>query len=247
MINIYSFETLTSTMDEARDRVQNGADEGTVIVADRQSKGRGRRGRLWESLSGNLHYTYITYVNKSGHLLPELSFVVCVALGEEIRKLLPPPQCLTYKWPNDLMLNEKKVGGILLEAISLPDQNRTAYLLACGLNLAHKPSHPRYPATSFSEEGLFFEKDEMINKFSSALETTLNLWKEKGFSPFQERWMTWAAGLNKSISFEYQGKSYEGLFKGIDSKGGLMLESRQGLLTMNAGEIISEVPHASRD
>src|SRR5437762_3812171 len=120
------FDSLGSTIDEAQARVLQGAKDGTVIVAYRQVKGRGRRGRTWEDLSGNLHMTYITYLDRPLLEALQLSFVTCVAVGECLRAVLPPGHDLSYKWPNDILLNGKKVGGLLLESFPVPDKKETA-------------------------------------------------------------------------------------------------------------------------
>lgn len=244
MGSIYVYESLPSTMDEGRRRVlEEGVEEGAVIVASRQTQGRGRRGRQWESPLGNLFMTYITYLSCPLSQAPQLSFVACVAVGEALRPLLPPGNSLTYKWPNDLLLNKKKVGGLLLEAISLPHKPEIAYLVGCGLNLKEHPVEPRYPATSFQEEGIYLNYEEVLNGINSSLTHFITLWQGQGFTPIQTLWMERCAHLQQKIRFDIQEKIHEGIFEGLDEEGLLILNNTQGTIKLAAGEILTQNNH----
>lgn len=238
MTSFYFFDTLSSTMDEARIRALQGVEEDSVIVALEQSKGRGRRGRVWESVPGNLYFTYITYLNVPLSEAPQLSLVACVAVGEELRSFLPPTHALTYKWPNDLLLNEKKVGGLLLESISTAEKKKIGYLIGCGLNVKSHPSQMRYPATSFQNEGIYLSLEEVLHRVVSSLQRNIVLWRKEGFAPIQALWMKEAANLEKKVTLDLQGKTQMGVFKGIDEEGALILATPQGLVKVNAGEVL---------
>lgn len=246
MATFYFFETLTSTIDEAHARVSQGAEDGSVIVAYRQVKGRGRRGRTWEDLPGNLYMTYITYLGCPLSEALQLSFVTCVAVGEKLRPLLPPGNSLTYKWPNDILLNQKKVGGLLLEVQTLPEKKENACLISCGLNLIAPPLQVSYPTTSFQKENIYLSLEEVLHGIVDSLEAYMALWKDKGFSPIYDLWMNHAAGLEQKISFDLQGRLQEGIFKGIDGEGALILRTAQGLKKFTAGEILIGEQHATR-
>ena len=238
MTSFYYFDTLSSTMDEARTRALKGAAEDSVIVALQQSQGRGRRGRVWESLPGNLYFTYITYLDVSLSEAPQLSLVACVAVGEELRSLLPPTDALAYKWPNDLLLNEKKVGGLLLESVPIPGKNEIGYLIGCGLNLKNYPQQMRYPATSFQNEGVYLSLEEVLHRIVASFHRYIVLWRKEGFAPIQSLWMKEAANLEKKITLDLQGKTQTGTFKGIDGEGALILATPQGIVKVNAGEVL---------
>lgn len=238
MATFHFFEILESTIDEARSLVLQGAEEGSVIVTYRQTKGRGRRGRTWEDLIGNLYMTFITYLDRPPSEALQLSFVSCVAVGEWLQPALPPGHRLTYKWPNDVLLNGKKVGGLLLEAIPLLQKKETAYLISCGLNLVSQPLQVPYPTTSFQNEGIYISLKEAVQGIATSFEQYITLWKDKGFFPIYDLWMQNAAGLETKISFGLHGKLQEGIFKGIDREGALLLRTTQGLKKFTAGEIL---------
>jgi BirA family biotin operon repressor/biotin-[acetyl-CoA-carboxylase] ligase len=238
MATFLFFDSLGSTIDEAHACVRKGAAEGLVIVAYEQVSGRGRRGRAWENLPGNLYMTFITYLSCPLVEALQLSFVTCIAVGEKLRSLLPPGHVITYKWPNDILLNGKKVGGLLLEAVPLSDEKETAYLASCGLNLISQPLKVRYPTTSFQNEGIYLSLEEVLYGVAASLEYYISFWKEEGFSPIYDLWMKHAAGLEQKISFDLQGKLQEGFFKGIDGEGALLLRTSEGLKKFTAGEIL---------
>ncbi|MBY0501595.1 MAG: biotin--[acetyl-CoA-carboxylase] ligase [Alphaproteobacteria bacterium] len=237
MGGFYFYDILPSTMDEARRKVLEKIPEGSVIVAASQTEGRGRRGRIWESPLGNIYMTYITYFGSPLILSPQLSLVACVAVGESVRLALPPGNLLTYKWPNDLLLNKKKVGGLLLEAFFLPDREETAYLIGCGLNLKCKPQEARYPATSFQEEGIYIQYNEVLEGICFFLKKYIALWQKEGFLPIQTLWMDNSFNSGQKIIVDMQRQTYSGIFEGINDEGFLMLRTAQGLIKLAAGEI----------
>lgn len=241
MVTFYFFDSLPSTMDEAQTRAIKGTKDASVVVARLQTKGRGRRGRTWETFSGNLSFTYITYLSCELSQAPQLSFVACVAMGEALLPFLPPNHNLTYKWPNDLLLNGKKVGGLLLEATAVPHRKDIAYLIGCGLNLVSHPQETIYSATSFQEEAIYVPYEESLHALTISLQKHIKIWKTEGFDPIWTLWMQRAAFLQEEISLTLQGKKITGSFQGIDEKGALKLKTLQGPLSLVAGEIVEDI------
>ncbi len=238
MASFYFFDTLTSTMDEAHNRAFRGSLEDQVIVAKEQTKGRGRRGRSWESISGNLHLTYLTYSDISLSNAPQLSLVSCVALGQELLTWIPSTEALTYKWPNDLLLNGKKVGGLLLEALPNPELKKTCFLIGFGLNIKSYPQGTRYPATSLEHEGIFLSMDDIMRPLVTSLKSYINKWEEAGFDFIHDIWMKRAAYFNQKISLEVGGKIQEGIFQGINNDGSMLLETSDRTQIIAVGEIL---------
>lgn len=241
-LQAYYFESLSSTVDKAKEFALEGACEGTVIIAKTQTAGRGRRGRVWQSPVGNLYVTYITYPKCHLAKVAELSFVTCVAVGEALQTFLASENAnLIYKWPNDLLLNQKKVGGILLEIIPLdPDEKEEfALSISFGINLSKMPVNPLYPVTSFKEEGIAMDYDRVLNATCESLQKKIQLWQTQGFEPIKKAWLEKAFGLDENIKVTYRDSFKEGIFKGIDEKGALLLEDdNQSVLKIPAGDII---------
>lgn len=110
-----------STNDAVRQRAVLGEAEGLVVRADRQTAGRGRRGRHWDSASGNLFVSILLRPTRPLAESATLGFAVAVELGHVVRPLVRSP--VGHKWPNDLLIGGKKVAGSLLEAAGRPDGN----------------------------------------------------------------------------------------------------------------------------
>lgn len=245
MVQVCFFETLSSTMDEARIQALEGANEGSVIAAYEQVQARGRRGRAWEAFRGNIHFTYITYSKAPLGQSPQLSFVACVAAGEALQAFLPPTHLLTYKWPNDVLLNGKKIGGLLLETHTIPDKEELCYLIGCGINLVKAPQKVRYPTTSLQDEGIYLPLEETLKYVALSLDHYITLWKKEGFQPIHNLWMLRAANLEKTISIETQGTAQSGIFKGIDMSGAMILSRPDGTTYLSAGEVLWKENNAS--
>jgi BirA family biotin operon repressor/biotin-[acetyl-CoA-carboxylase] ligase len=115
MFLIQHHERLGSTNDEARRLAASGAPHGTVIHADEQAAGRGRFGRTWYSPPGNLYLSVLLRVDLPPERVSELSFVTALTVADAVDALLPKQMKSTLKWPNDVLVNDGKIAGILVE------------------------------------------------------------------------------------------------------------------------------------
>ena len=125
------FQEIPSTMDEAARLAEQGAEEGTVVVAENQTAGRGRQGRTWVSRGGNLYFSII--FRPAPDVLPLISMLAGVAAARAIRRVTALDPRL--KWPNDVMLHGKKVAGILVESVVRGDRADYA-VLGIGINVS---------------------------------------------------------------------------------------------------------------
>ncbi|MFQ5885186.1 MAG: biotin--[acetyl-CoA-carboxylase] ligase, partial [Thermoplasmata archaeon] len=141
------FKTLESTMDTAKEMAEEGAAEGTVIIADQQTCGRGRNSRTWESPQGGLYLSLILRPNvqaSEAHKLIILSGVAAARALEELTK-----KRMETKWPNDLIHSGRKIGGLLCETSSLGEEIKFAVLgIGINTNISHFPSEIESTATS---------------------------------------------------------------------------------------------------
>lgn len=142
---VYAYDVVGSTMDVAHQLAAEGAPEGTLVWATRQEQGRGRLGRTWISPEGGLYCSFILRPTRPVNETPELSLVAGQAVAEAIKELtgLSP----IIKWPNDLLLNDKKVAGILVEA-------REGVIIGIGINLTTNPIQLLEVATSLAAQGI---------------------------------------------------------------------------------------------
>jgi BirA family biotin operon repressor/biotin-[acetyl-CoA-carboxylase] ligase len=228
---VHEYVTLGSTNDEAKALLKQGAREGTVVKASTQTAGRGRRGRQWISEPGNLYFSFILEPECSLVQASQLSFVVAIAVGEAILPFLKTPDILSYKWPNDLLLNKEKVAGILIETESDGGQMVDACVVGIGVNLNALPNHPAYPVTTLNQHTttnvsldlLFLDILEQIKKY-------YQIWKQVGFGPIREKWLEPAHSLGQNLSITVGEATICGKFNGLSQDGALLLEREDGFV-----------------
>ena len=233
---IYKLEITESTNDAALAY----ADEGSVIFAEEQTKGRGRLGRTWESQRGNLFCSVVISV-KDIPFIPYLSFSSAVSLGEALAELCQKHSFLrahiTYKWPNDVMLNSKKIAGILLEIAENPQR----VIIGIGLNIKTIPKGKmNYPVSSLFEAGIKTEVEEVLKLFLKHLNKNIYTLRRDGFSSIRGRWLKNAEKIAQTITVRLANNSICGVFKGISEQGNLILfiPQEEKEIIIPAGEII---------
>ena len=222
--NLRACDTIDSTNAEALRRIADGASRGDVIWARQQSGGRGRRGRLWHSPPGNLYVTFVVPILSEGSV-GQLAFVAANGAGEAVRELLASPEQLQYKWPNDLLLDGRKLGGILIEAS--PQGQTRMVAIGLGLNVASKPSGLN--ATSLQEFGVKVTVPEILQTVCQSFDQWYRIWRRDGFLPVRERWLEAAHRMGERIEVRFpDGATIDGAFRGIDRSGALILEQADG-------------------
>lgn len=230
---IYDYPVVGSTNDEAKILLENGAGEGTVVRAERQTAGRGRRGRRWISEPGNLYFSLILMPKCPLLQVSQLSFVMAVAVGEAVLPFLKSPKILSYKWPNDLLLNKHKVAGILIETESEAGQLAETCIVGIGLNLTSIPDHPAYPVTALNDHvKSSFIPDILSTELLEQIKIYYEVWKKEGFEPIREKWLERAHSLGQDVNITVGGKSMSGRFKGLSQEGALLLKGKNGDVQM---------------
>ena len=231
-------ETLGSTNAEALALARAGERGPLWITAARQTAGRGRRGNAWTSPPGNLYASLLlTDAAPSCHL-PELCFVVALALRDALCGLAPALEPrLKLKWPNDLLLDGAKLAGILIEAESVGGASAT--VVGIGVNCAHHPDITAYPATDLAAHGVAATPARLFGALSGAMVARLAQWdRGAGFAAIRAAWLTHAAGVGSAIVVRLANRELTGRFESLDSAGRLLLRLPAGELeTVTAGEI----------
>jgi len=228
-----------STNDEARALAEAGAEDGTLVWARSQRAGRGRRGRSWHSPPGNLYLSLVLRPDCAPAKAAQLSFVAALGAAGAIGAVAPPLTEIAYKWPNDILVNDRKVAGILLES-SITGGSRLDWLvLGMGLNLAAAPTETDFPATSLRAEGCgAIEAAVMLEQFSRHLLAWINRWLDDGFAPVRAAWLRDAKGLGERISVTLGYETVAGRFVEIDGTGALVLEDAAGARRLiTAGDV----------
>lgn len=244
------FESVSSTSDEARAWARLGAPHLGFVLACEQSGGRGRRGRAWSSPSGAGFYGSMIVRPEPGAAGEAAAWLsrctiaagvaVARALGElGLRAML--------KWPNDVLLSGRKVGGILCEAEW--HRGRPAFLIVgVGLNVSHRPEdlpeRPVFPASSLLiESGVLFELERVeallvaaLRRAASELEGEL----EGGWDGIRREWEERCAGLGELISVSEAGGKYFGVLRGLDESGALLVAGADGMRRVVVGDVAFE-------
>lgn len=219
-----AFDTLDSTNEEAKRQALAGADPGLVVWAKSQSAGRGRRGRTWVSPAGGLYFSLLLKPDCPPARAAQLSFVSALAVAEGVAPDLPRDRGIAFKWPNDLLVNGRKISGILLE--SGGGSARVAWLVVgIGINVDSHPEGTEYPATSlFGEGAKGVRHGELLGRVVAAFHGWLGIWEREGFEPVREAWLGAARGLGEPISVRLPDRTLDGIFRGLAAEGALILD-----------------------
>lgn len=233
-------DTVTSTNDLAREHAENGATAGLVVTAARQTAGRGRHGRSWESPSGNLYASLLLRPSLPMAEAATLSLVVALLLAEYLSERLGDLHRAQVKWPNDVLVDGSKVAGILLEGAAQPDGACRWLVVGIGVNLARSPGQVAgYPAIDLKALGLSLEPDATLTFLLTALASALPLWEAGGFAPFRERWLARAAGRGQPIELRLGHGAVKGIFVDVDTGGALCARLPTGEIQRHAaGELV---------
>lgn len=225
-------EATGSTNDVARELAEDGAASGTVVTADAQTAGRGRRGRVWTAPSGKaLLFSAVLRPLELEHLLLPLS--VPVAVCEAVEELAPVPTQI--KWPNDIWIDEAKVAGVLIEARP-PDWA----VIGIGLNVAIEPGEfpddLRWPAISVGHEAT-------VGDARDAVCAALGRWVEAPEADVLEAFRDRDALAGREIAWTGSGdEPGQGVAAGVDERGNLVVDLGAGERTaLGAGEVTLRV------
>ncbi len=223
--NVISLPECHSTNDLLMDYARLGkAQEGTIVITDYQTVGKGQRGNQWESEPGaNLLYSVLLHPR---YLDPKSQFYLglCMALAtvNAIEVFVPPQPKLEVKWPNDLYLNDKKLAGILLES-SLAGSKVDFVVLGMGLNVRQLNfSNPM--ATSLLNEQLDLQKEELLEEILIQLEKELRVLEAGNYQSILEAYYERLRWMEEEHVYEAQGHQFSGVIKGIDGQGRLLMK-----------------------
>lgn len=218
-----------STNTECLERARKGALSGLWITAGRQTVGRGRRGRAWFSEPGNLYASLLLIDPAPMDRLGSLPLAVAVAVQDAVSRIMPldAPDVL-IKWPNDILVDGRKVCGILIEGETLPD-GRHGLVIGIGINVAVAPDAPLYPVATLRDFGASASPEDLFAHLFQSMAETLSLWdRGRGIAAVMERWKEVAGGIGENITVNLPDRSISGRFAGIDDTGLLKLETDDG-------------------
>ncbi|GAB2692134.1 biotin--[acetyl-CoA-carboxylase] ligase [Paenibacillus thermoaerophilus] len=234
-------ETVESTQTVAQQWVQDGAKEGSIVLAEQQTSGRGRMGRQWHSPIGKgIYMSMILTPRVPMTLLPQITLLTAVALCRTMRKQTGVDAGI--KWPNDILAGGRKVSGILLE--SSAEDERIRHVIAgvgisVNLEASDYPEELRAIATSLRiESGKTVDRAEFLAAFLNEFETLYDAYHRDGFGPIRSLWEALSVTLNRPVAVNGPQGTIEGVAEGLDDLGALLVRKPDGTLErVMSGEI----------
>ena len=238
--NLIIFDELDSTNLEAKRLIESGIDSDLVIVSSKQTNGRGRRGKEWISDEGNLYLSLILRPYGKPHTFCQLSFVTALALYDALSALLKDNnKSIKLKWPNDILVNDEKISGILLEFVQ---KNQRDYLIiGIGINVNIVPDILERKTSSLAQIlGETLDTNLVLGVFMSNFHRYYRRWQMDGFAKLRKLWLNRAHKIGDVITIANDNLRISGTFKDINNQGSIRLKLASGQISiMNDGSVFN--------
>ena len=236
-------ESVDSTNEEIKRRIQEFS-EPTWIIAKSQSKGKGRNGNSWSSGTGNFSGSVILFPTVERSYFHLYGFFVGVALYNTIKKIAKDGVDIRLKWPNDLMIENGKIAGILLESVQAPNSSRIGVIVGIGVNLNSAPrinvdDTTRYNAQCVANFSTFkIDQLTFFSKFNDELKELGSFVAEKDLCSILNLWKPRSYDIGTTIQIsDNKGEIKTGTFLGLDEVGGLMVSDNSGTKKIYSGDV----------
>ena len=233
---------LDSTNSEAK-RLSAAGQSEIWLLALKQTDGRGRRGKKWLSGDNDFTASLLTYPTISEEHFSLISYVAGIALYESVVQIGVSKNDLTLKWPNDLLLNRKKIGGILLER-AYTTLNKKPLVVGFGLNLVFFPTpnnleNDALPAESLKNCGFnILEPLDFLRILMRSYSKWNNVFNVVGFSGLRQAFLERTFSVGQKIKVKTINNASYGSFSGITNNGSLMLQTSNGMEFITAGDVL---------
>jgi BirA family biotin operon repressor/biotin-[acetyl-CoA-carboxylase] ligase len=237
---LHAYEEIGSTSDRAKELAEDGALHGTVVVAETQTAGRGRRGRSWVSPPRkNVYFSVILRPELAAGRAPELTLVASIAICDALRQAGVDAG---IKWPNDVLASGRKIAGILTELAAEPDRVQWV-VLGVGVNVNARaedfPEELRGEATSvLVERGTPAPRALLAAACLTALELWIDRHAEEGFAPIRTAWRERSVTLGREVLVREAAREITGTAVDIDDQGALLVRTAAGVERVLAGDVL---------
>jgi BirA family biotin operon repressor/biotin-[acetyl-CoA-carboxylase] ligase len=238
-VRLLAHDEIDSTNAEALRMMRQGERGPIWVTAQRQSAGRGRRGRSWASLPGNLHASLLLSDPGPAENWPQLSLVAALAAHDAVVEVAPAIKpMLGLKWPNDLLLAGAKFGGILIEGEG--SEGNGAVVIGFGINCTAHPSATDHPATDLAAARASVSAAALFAPLSAKTLGRLAQWNNgEGFATIRADWLARAAGVGEPARVRLADREVGGRFESIDETGSLVLILEDGSREIiSAGDVV---------
>jgi BirA family biotin operon repressor/biotin-[acetyl-CoA-carboxylase] ligase len=228
---LHVLDQTSSTNDDVKRLALQGAPEGTVVLADHQTQGRGRQGRTFASPAGmGIYLSMLLRPSVDPTRLPQLTLVVAAAAATALSEVSGLE--IGLKWPNDIEIHGKKVAGVLTEAVLQPG-GPPAVVIGIGINvntrLEQLPSelHERVTSLALAADRRF-ARPAIVAALLAHLERLYEVFQTVGIGPIRNRWLDFGKIVGRQVRFETAGSSSLGMITGLDDDGALLVQVGNG-------------------
>jgi len=232
-------ENVGSTSTEAKDLLIQGETEGIIVLAHSQTEGRGRKGRPWLSPVGGLYFSIILKPRLGDENTPLLGLLCACAVRRALHALDVNVQ---VKWPNDILVDDKKIAGILSEAVTIGTEI-IGIVIGIGVNqncpISEMPVGLQWPATSVIDEiGKETSNESLLCDIVNEIDSLLKVVEiNSSFSAVVEEWRKISSTLGRSVRIHEDDIITDGVARDIGEDGSLLVETEDGLVSVLLGDV----------
>ena len=231
-------DVLSSTSDLCRELAGQGEPEGLAVLALRQTKGRGSRGRAWDSPAGNLHLSVLLRPGEWARSAGQWSLLSGVALWQTVADLVPSAAALRLKWPNDLLLDGRKLAGILIDSSADASGRLDWLVVGIGVNLAHAPPLAGRATASLAELVVPPAPAAAAARLLARLDEWRRVRQREGFEAIRAAWLAHGPPMDEPVTLKLRDRLVEGAFAGLGDDGGLKLRAGGEVETFTTGDVL---------
>jgi len=228
---VLEFDSLPNTMTKVLEYKSN-----TVVMTEDQTTAKGKGDRKWETFKGNLYFSFLLDAKNRSKDYSQLSFLSAIAMKKALLSLVNKNNVdIKCKWPNDVLLNQKKICGILLKL----EEQKNQLIIGIGVNIKHFPKIAMYQASSIHQEGFKnITAQTLLEKFLLEFSYFYRIWNNRGFAKIREEWLKDAYKFKQKINIKFKNHNYAGIFKDLDQNGTLILKPEgEKIIKINSGDI----------
>ncbi len=234
------FETVSSTNTKAKELFLEGEKEGLIVMARSQTAGRGRKERLWLSPVGGLYFSIILKPRLGTENAPLLGILSACAVARSLTAL--GVKNVALKWPNDVLIGQSKISGILSEVVTLGNETE-GIVVGIGVNqncpVSDMPPGLQWPTTSIIDEiGKKTSTTELLCSIINEIDALLqSVEKNSSFAAILDEWRGASTTLGRRVRIHEEGKTTEGFAKDIRENGALVVETDKGFVDVILGDV----------
>lgn len=232
-IDVRALAETASTMDEARALMRESSSAvALMVIAERQTQGRGRQGRRWESIPGNLFATIALPLKRADPAIASFSLVVGLVVVRALEEL--QVAALRCKWPNDIVgIDRRKLAGILLELVT---DGNPCVLVGVGINMLYAPVPEAVALRELTVDEI--HPAALAGRLATRLVAARDVFEAKGFSAFHPECVMMSANVGHSIEIDLGDRVLKGMCTGLSERGGLLVRSGEGIQEVLAGHVL---------